>query len=49
VDSGILTYLMRQGQLQSEEIDEVLNRKSGLLGISGVSSDMREIQDAINK
>lgn len=49
MDSGILTYLMRQGQLQSEEIDEVLNRKSGLLGISGVSSDMREIQDAINK
>jgi acetate kinase len=49
VDPGILTYLMRQGHLQSEEIDEVLNRKSGLLGISGFSSDMREIQAAINK
>src|SRR5262245_39808278 len=43
VDPGILTYLMRQGRLQSHEIDEMLNRKSGLLGISGVSGDMREI------
>jgi len=43
VDPGILTYLMRQGRLQANEIDEMLNRKSGLLGISGVSGDMREI------
>src|SRR5262245_42182475 len=43
VDPGILTYLMRQGRLQAHEIDEMLNRKSGLLGISGVSGDMREI------
>src|SRR4029453_18825782 len=31
VDPGILTYLMRQGQLEGQEIDEVLNQKSGLL------------------
>jgi acetate kinase len=43
VDPGILTYLMRQGRLQAREIDEMLNRKSGLLGISGISGDMREI------
>jgi acetate kinase len=43
VDPGILTYLMRSGQLQGEDIDAVLNHKSGLLGISGLSSDMREI------
>lgn len=43
VDPGILTYLMRQGQLQAQEIDEMLNQKSGLLGISGISGDMREI------
>src|SRR5438105_13397994 len=49
VDPGILTYLMRQGRLESAQIDEVLNRKSGLLGISGLSSDMREILAAINK
>src|SRR5262249_37062734 len=45
VDPGILTYLMRQGQLQGQEIDETLNQKSGLLGISGISGDMREILD----
>src|SRR5438094_4845429 len=43
VDPGILTYLVRQGQLQGQEIDAVLNQKSGLLGISGLSSDMRAI------
>ena len=34
VDPGILTFLMRQGQLNADEIDGVLNHKSGLLGIS---------------
>lgn len=43
VDPGIITYLMRQDQLRPEEIDDVLNRQSGLLGISGISEDMREI------
>jgi acetate kinase len=43
VDPGILTYLMRQGRLQPQEIDDVLNKESGLLGISGISGDMREI------
>jgi acetate kinase len=49
VDPGILTYLLRQGSLKPEEIDEVLNRSSGLLGISGISSDMREILAAMNE
>src|SRR5438067_3080845 len=43
VDPGILTYLMRQGRLEAQEIDDVLNKESGLLGISGISGDMREI------
>jgi acetate kinase len=43
VDPGILTYLMRQRQLSGEQLDDVLNKKSGLLGISGTSSDMRQI------
>jgi acetate kinase len=43
VDPGILTYLMRQGQFTGEQLDDLLNTKSGLLGISGVSSDMRQI------
>src|SRR5438093_4147552 len=49
IDPGILTYLLRRGQLQTTEIDDVLNRKSGLLGISGLSSDMREVLAAIKQ
>jgi len=49
VDPGILTFLMRQAQLNPEEIDSVLNHKSGLLGISGVSADMRDILAAIQR
>ncbi|MGC2323354.1 MAG: acetate kinase [Terriglobales bacterium] len=49
VDPGILTFLMRQGRLDGQEIDDVLNRKSGLLGISGLSSDMREILAGIQR
>ncbi len=49
IDPGILTYLMRQGKLERHEIDDLLNRKSGLLGISGISSDMREIQEAMKR
>ncbi len=43
VDPGILTYLMRQKQFTGQQLDEVLNKQSGLLGVSGISSDMREI------
>ena len=49
VDPGILTYLMRRGQLDSEGIDKVLNEKSGLLGVSGLSSDMRDILTGIQQ
>src|SRR6266496_1381437 len=49
IDPGILTYLMRQGHLQSEEIDDVLNKESGLLGISGISGDMREILASVKQ
>src|SRR5882672_1557691 len=48
VDPGILTYLMREHRLQAHEIDDVLNKESGLLGISGLSGDMREILAAMN-
>jgi acetate kinase len=47
VDPGILTYLMRQGQFTGEQLDDLLNTKSGLLGISGASSDMRQIVAAM--
>jgi len=48
VDPGILTYLMRQGAFTGEQLDELLNTKSGLLGISGISGDMRQIVSAMN-
>ena len=40
LDPGILTYLMRQTSVTGQQLDDILNKKSGLLGISGVSSDM---------
>jgi acetate kinase len=49
MDPGILTYLMRQGQLDSQSIDKVLNEKSGLLGVSGLSSDMRDVLTGIQQ
>ncbi|MEP6643550.1 MAG: acetate kinase [Acidobacteriaceae bacterium] len=47
IDPGILTHLMRTGNVQSEQLDQTLNHRSGLLGISGVSSDMRDVLEAI--
>jgi len=49
VDPGILIFLMRQRHLDGEQIDQMLNQKSGLLGISGFSSDMREILAAVQR
>ena len=49
IDPGILTYLLRQGRMQPNEIDDVLNQRSGLLGISGLSEDMREILAAMKQ
>ena len=49
IDPGILTYLMREGRLQAQEIDDVLNKESGLLGVSGLSGDMREILVAMKE
>jgi len=49
VDPGILTYLMRQGEFTGGDLDQLLNTKSGLLGISGISGDMRQIVAAMKK
>jgi acetate kinase len=49
VDPGILTYLMRQEKQTGEQLDNLLNKQSGLLGISGFSGDMREIIETKNK
>src|SRR3984957_18233505 len=47
VDPGILTYLARQEKQTGEQLDNLLNKKSGLLGIAGFSGDMREIIEAM--
>jgi acetate kinase len=49
VDPGILTYLMREQKLTAQSLDDLLNKKSGLLGISGISGDMRQIVSAMNE
>lgn len=49
VDPGILTFLLRQDRLDSQKLDKLLNQESGLLGISGVSGDMRDILAAIQQ
>jgi acetate kinase len=43
VDAGVLTFLERADGLTPAQCEELLNKKSGLLGLSGISSDMREI------
>jgi acetate kinase len=43
VDPGMLVYLLRHKGLDVNELDHALNYQSGLLGLSGVSSDMRQV------
>ncbi len=43
VDPGMLVYLLRHKGLDVNELDQALNYQSGLLGLSGVSSDMRQV------
>ena len=47
VDPGILIYLLRQSNYSAERLDYVLNKASGLRGISGVSSDLPQVIEAI--
>jgi acetate kinase len=49
LDPGVIPYLMRSRNLTIDELDDMMNSKSGLLGISGVSSDMREILAAADQ
>lgn len=48
IDCSIVPYIMKEAKMTSEEVDNALNRQSGLLGVSGVSSDSRDIEDGIN-
>jgi len=46
LDPGVIAFLEREESLTGAQVDEMLNKKSGLLGLSGVSSDMREVLQA---
>ena len=46
IDAAVITFLMEKENLTPKEMDDILNRKSGVLGISGVSSDFRDVEDA---
>ena len=48
IDATIIPYIMKKANLTAEEVDTALNKQSGLLGISGVSSDSRDVEDGIN-
>lgn len=49
IDLGVLTYLMDKENLSTQQINDIINKKSGLVGVSGVSSDMRDIENAIEQ
>lgn len=44
LDPGVVLYLQQQRGLSAEAVGELLHRRSGLLGVSGVSDDMRELE-----
>ncbi len=46
IDPAIVTFLMNKKNMNAEEMDNLMNKKSGVLGISGVSSDFRDIEGA---
>lgn len=49
VDPAIVTFMEKEMHITSEETDNILNKKSGVLGISGVSSDFRDIEAAASE
>ncbi|MDR2804232.1 MAG: acetate kinase [Dysgonamonadaceae bacterium] len=49
VDAGVLTYIMEKENIGSQALSTIVNKYSGVLGTSGISSDMREIDAAIKE
>lgn len=47
IDAGAVTFIMEKEGLNATGISNLLNKKSGVLGVSGVSSDMRELEAAV--
>lgn len=49
VDPSIITFLMEKEGLTAEQVIDILNKKSGVYGISGISNDFRDIENAAFK
>lgn len=49
IDPAIISFLVKEEGLTVEEVTDLLNKKSGVLGISGISSDFRDIEDGAFK
>lgn len=47
IDPAIVTYIRQKENLPQGAVNEILNKKSGVLGVSGVSSDFRDLEDAV--
>ena len=48
IDAGVIPYLMEKKNMDTHQIIDYLNKKSGILGVSGISSDLREVIKASN-
>ena len=48
IDPTVIPYIMKVKNLTADEVEDLLNRKSGLLGVSGVSNDSRKVEEAAN-
>ena len=49
LDPSVLTYLMKKEKLTAQEMEDILNKKSGVSGISGLAPDFRVIENASNE
>jgi len=49
IDPGIVIHLVRHRGYRAEELDRVLNKESGLRGVSGISGDMRTVMEALDR
>ena len=49
IDPSIICHIMDKKGISPKEMDTILNKKSGMLGVSGISSDARDIEDAVNQ
>ena len=49
VDPGLLLWVLRHEHMTVDELEDALERRSGLLGLSGVSADLRQVLEAADR